>query len=373
MTRAALPWNARLRHGALLLLIALRAEAQPPTPPAAVSIAPPAGPGSAATAAGSPPPGPAPAQAAAPSAPAAGASSGGAPVAAVDPVEEASLAFQRGDALFQRGEYNAALGEYERAYEWLPVYNVLYNIGAANVRLSRWAAARRALAAYLELGGSEVSPERAREVRSLLDVLRQKTATLSLLLNVSDAEVHVDGVRVAPTEISGLVIEPGEHVVRVTKPGFRPLAQVLRATTGEDVRVVLPLTRSSTLGPAAPIALTVAPAPPVPVDAEPAPLWIPWALTGVLAAGWLTTGALAIQARHDRDAIEQPGTPQHRIDSARRLHISLAVASDVLLAATLVSGGISAYMTWWPSDSAAGAGLGPAPIGGVGAGVSGHF
>ena len=41
--------------------------------------------------------------------------------------------------------------------------------------------------------------------------------------------------------------------------------------------------------------------------------------------------------------------------------------------ATLVSGGISAYLTWWPSDAApAGAGLGPLPIG-LGVGVSGQF
>jgi len=71
-------------------------------------------------------------------------------------------------------------------------------------------------------------------------------------------------------------------------------------------------------------------------------------LTGVLAAGWMTTAGLAIKARHDRNIIERPGTPPQQIDDAQRLHRTLAIVSDVLLASTLVSGGVSAYLTWWP-------------------------
>ena len=288
------------------------------------------------------------------------------------------IAFQRGDERFAQRDYAAALAEYKRAYDLLPEYGVLYNIGATNIKLERWADARRAFSDYIELGGERLPAARVQEVQNYLDILRQRTATLSLLLNVPDAEIHIDGARVAATAISGLVVEPGDHVVRVAKPGFRPAEDVFHANNGDNVRVVLQLTRVGTLGPAAPIArgaLTVSSAPPpLAIDPEPTPLWVPWTLTGVLAAGWLTTAALAIRARHDRDTIEQPGTPEHRIDAARRLHISLAVASDVLLAATLVSGGISAYLTWWPSEPApAGAGPSPASVGGIGAGFSGQF
>jgi hypothetical protein len=346
----------------MLLLLALRVQAQ--SPPAQ----PPPGP---------PPAGIAPAASAPTPAPASPASTPAAPASA-DPAGAALSALQRGNELDAVGDYAGALVEYERAYEILPDYTGLYNIGVTNGKLHRWAAARRALAAYLELGGDKVPPDRAREVRTYLEFLRDKTALLSLLLNVPDAVVHIDGQRIAPTEIGGIVVEPGRHVVRVTKPGFRPLEDEFHATNGENLRVLLPLSRVGTLGPAEPIAqgaLTVAPAPaPAAIEPEPTPLWEPWTLTGVLAAGWLTTAALAIQARHDRDTIEQPATPEHRIDAARRLHISLAVASDVLLAATLVSGGISAYLTWWPSDPAPpGAGLGPASLGRVGAGFSGQF
>lgn len=334
-----------MRHVALLLLIALEAQAQPspaPTAPAAPA-----------------PTSPAPATA-----------------AGADPAE-AALIVRRGHELAAQQDYAGALVEYQRAYDLVPDYKVLYSIGAANVRLERWAAARQAFATYIELGGSALPRARQDEVRNYLEILQDRTATLSLLLNVPDAEVLIDGKRVAPTQISGIVVEPGTHVVRVTKPGFRTLEDEFHATQGESLRMVLPLTRVGTLGPAGPIApgvLTVSSAPPPPpAEPEPTPLWVPWTLTGVLAAGWITTAALAIQARHDRDTIEQPGTPEHRIDAARRLHISLAVASDVLLAATLVSGGISAYLTWWPSERAQ-AGAGPrSPIGGMGVGFSRQF
>jgi len=369
-----------VRHVALLLLIALRAQAQtaPATPPAAASPAPATSPAAAAPPpAGTDPAAPPAAAPAAPPSPATAPAPTAPPPASADPAEATQIV-RRGHELAARHDYAGALVEYQRAYDLLPDYNVLYSIGAANVRLERWAAARQAFATYLDLGGSALPQARQDEVRNYLEILQKQTATLSLLLNVPDAEVHIDGVRVAPTSISGIVVEPGNHVLRVTKPGFRTVEDEFHATKGESVRVVLPLTRVSTLGPAEPIApgaLTVSSsAPPPVVEPEPTPLWVPWTLTGVLAAGWITTAALAIQARHDRDTIEQPGTPEHRIDAARRLHVSLAVASDVLLAATLVSGGISAYLTWWPSEPArAGAGLGPASVGGLGAGFSGQF
>jgi predicted metal-binding membrane protein len=79
---------------------------------------------------------------------------------------------------------------------------------------------------------------------------------------------------------------------------------------------------------------------------------VPWAITGVLTAAWATTAALAIQARHDRDTIERPGTSAERIDDARQLHVTLAVVSDVFLVSALASAGVSAYLTWWSSPAA---------------------
>jgi hypothetical protein len=261
--------------------------------------------------------------------------------------------------LWAQGKRREALAEFEQAYQLSPEFKVLYYIGAVSLELEQWARARRAFELYLELGAGHLDEEQVKEAREHLEETNQHTATLTLILNVPGVDVHVDGSKVESTTTSGLVLETGEHLVRVSKPGFRPLEKVVRATHGENVHLVLPLTPL-----APPPAVEAASATAgdgsarevsrerglagVAAESSPTPLWIPWTITGALATGWLTTAVLAVQARHDRDLIEHPATSAARIDSARRLHLTLAVVSDVLLASTLASAGVSAYLTWWP-------------------------
>jgi hypothetical protein len=284
--------------------------------------------------------------------------------------------------LLAEGAHAAALAEFTRAYELSPAYKVLYIIGGLNLQLGRWVEARRAYELYLALGGPELSAKRRAEVRGYLEELSHKTATLTLQLNVP-AMVYLDGVPFESTQVTGLILAPGEHVVRVSKPGFEPLEQVVRTSDGQDLHLVLPLARLGSDAPAlpapSPFAATPAarlePAANVGVD-ERVPLWLPWSVTGALAAGWVTTAGLAIKARHDRDIIERPETSRERIDDAQRLHQTLAIVSDVLLVSTLASAGVSAYMTWWPpSDPQASRPKGEALIGidGLSVGVQGQF
>jgi PEGA domain len=342
--------------------------------PATKSLAPTTSPASV-SAPGAPPPA-APPPAAPPAAAPAPAGSG---EKSEDPAVAANAAYQRGNLLDERGELVEALAAFERAYKLMPAYQVLYNIGGVNLKLGRLASARRAYAQYLELGGPALSPERTATVHRYLEELSQKTATLTLQLNVP-ALVHVDGVQFESTQVTGLILEPGDHVLRVTKPGFEPLEKVLRTTDGENLHLVLPLERLSAepgLPGQGPFGAT--PAPRVEVvmsDAadERVSLWIPWTITGALAAGWLTTAGLAIKARHDRNIIERPETSAERIDAARRLHETLAVVSDVLLVSTLASAGVSAYLTWWPrADPAQTPGGARGAANGLSVGVFGRF
>jgi tetratricopeptide (TPR) repeat protein len=345
-------------------------------------------PGSAAAAApGSAAPGSAAPGSAAPAPPAAATAPVASPADPREALEAAHLAFQRGNALRESGDLPGALREFERAYELSPAFQVLYFVGALNVDLQQWARARQAFELYLQLGAGQLGPERIAEVQLHLEELGKHTATLTLTLNVPGAEVQVDGSKLTSTTISGLILDTGEHVVRVSKPGFQPLEQVVRANVGENLHLVLPL---SPLAPSDAEAV-IAGAPPAPAAPSPAPFsappalrdqsgtpWMPWAITGALGVGWATIAALAIQARQDRDQIERPGTSDARIDSARQLHMTLAVVSDVLLAATLTSAGISAYLTWWSEPARGSAGVPPrsgaqALPAGFSAGFSGRF
>jgi tetratricopeptide (TPR) repeat protein len=269
------------------------------------------------------------------------------PAASAEKREAAAYeAFNLGGELYDQGRIAEALAAYERAYELSPNYTVLYNIGGASLQLGQWARARRAFELYLKLGAAELPPQRVSETRRTLDELKAKTATLTLSMNVPPGEVKIDSTTVEVLELSGLVLDPGEHVLHVSKPGFRPLERTVHVNDGERVQLVLQLF------PVASPDLRRQPEPLAPVvdhgiDAR----WLTWGITGALAVGWGTTAALAIKARHDRNIIERPGTPSEDIDAARRLHKTLAIVSDILLASTLASAGIAAYITWWSDDS----------------------
>lgn len=272
-------------------------------------------------------------------------------------VAAAAQAFEHGQELDEQGDLRGALAEYQRAYELLPTFEVLYYIGSASLALRHWAQARRAFEQYLKLGGPDLSPEQSAAVRTALETLKTKTATLSLALNVPPSEVSIDSVPVAALEYPGMIVDPGEHLLRVEKPGFVMLEKKIVLGSGDRLQLLLQLSPVGTgdlrsQSDPAGRAITASPSP---VDlsakpAEPRAPWLPWTLTGTCAVGWATMAALELEARHDRNKVEVPGTPPSRIARDRRLQISLAVLSDVLLAGTLGFGAWSAYLTWWSSD-----------------------
>src|SRR5262249_22960236 len=143
--------------------------------------------------------------------------------------EAAAVAYEQAVALRKAGKHAEALAAFEEAYRREPFYKVLYDIGAEHANLGHWGAARRALGLYLELGDGELSPQRVAEVHVHLDALAKRTATLTLTLNVAEADVKIDGEKPQETSISGLILDAGTHVVRVSKPGFRPVEEQVTA------------------------------------------------------------------------------------------------------------------------------------------------
>jgi hypothetical protein len=74
--------------------------------------------------------------------------------------------------------------------------------------------------------------------------------------------------------------------------------------------------------------------------------WIGWAITGAFAVGTGVTGVLALRASSDlKTKIGTLGVSQQDIDSAHSKTTALGIASDVLLGATAVAGGVSLYYT----------------------------
>jgi hypothetical protein len=49
--------------------------------------------------------------------------------------------------------------------------------------------------------------------------------------------VSIDGVEVGDTPIVRRRLPPGEHVIRITRPGYRPDSVPVTITAGNEVRV----------------------------------------------------------------------------------------------------------------------------------------
>ena len=108
---------------------------------------------------------------------------------------EAKQRYEKGVKLYEEeGSVQAALVEFERAYELAPNYKVLYNIGQGARTLRDYALALRAFEAYLDGGKDKIPKPRTAEVQRDIAQLRTYVATLIIQVDADDAQVSLDNV-----------------------------------------------------------------------------------------------------------------------------------------------------------------------------------
>lgn len=168
-----------------------------------------------------------------------------APLAAQEGAQaEAQRHFERGEALFERGDYDAALAEYERSYALLDghpdAYVLLFNIGQAYERSHRYDRALEYYRRYLEEGG-EAAEDRA-AVQSRVETLEGLLGQVRIRANVSDAEVWVDDHRVGAA-LESVRVTGGRHVVELRLAGYASARAEVQVAAGQTVEVELSLVR----------------------------------------------------------------------------------------------------------------------------------
>lgn len=141
-------------------------------------------------------------------------------------VAEGRRHFDQGRAFFDSNNYDAALAEFERAYELLDGrpnrYVLLFNIGQCHERLFRYDEALRYYRRYVTEGGASARDRSA--VEATVRTLEGLLATVRVTVNVPHAEVWVDERRVgsAPGEVQ---IPGGRHVIELRERGYLPARQ----------------------------------------------------------------------------------------------------------------------------------------------------
>jgi hypothetical protein len=147
----------------------------------------------------------------------------------------------RGEALFERGDYDAALTEFQAAYDEIGDhpnrYLILYNIGQCHERKFRYDLALRFYQRYLEEGGA--SAEGRETVEAALRDLDSLLATVRFDVRVR-SEVWI-GERQVGNAPGAVRIPAGMHVVELRADGYLPARREVQVPAGGEITVSLEL------------------------------------------------------------------------------------------------------------------------------------
>ncbi len=258
-----------------------------------------------------------------------------------DPVEEATVHFKRGTEFYDENDFRGALIEFQRAYELVPSWKILFNIGQVEMELKNYAGALAAYTRYLREGGPDVPASRVTQVNADIERLKGRVGHLSIR-STDGAEVLVDDLSVGHAPLpEPVLVNAGRHEVKVVMAGHAPQTRVVDVAGQQELTLVLTLATSA--------------APPTIDGAERArparppskvPMLVSWSVTGAFAA---TAGVFAVMTYSRDSKLEDlrntyPVDKQTLDDQADRRR-SAALLADGFAAAALVAGGVSLYLT----------------------------
>jgi tetratricopeptide (TPR) repeat protein len=256
-----------------------------------------------------------------------------------DDLASAESHFERGVALYQEHAYDAALAEFQRAYEMAPRYEVLFNIAQVHYLLHEYAEALAAFERYLDEGAHELAQERRTYVMREIAALRERVGTLAVSTDVMGATVLLDDQELGTTPLAPLVVNLGRHVLRVEHEGHRTITRRLNIASGQTERVALRLEPVTTPGDGSPVEVNA-------VRGRRALLWTLGGGSLALAAGAGTGFALAYRGNRDLDAnLKHVPADAGAIAADRQEVRRAALASDVLGIAAGVTA-LGCVITW---------------------------
>ncbi|HVW28666.1 MAG TPA: PEGA domain-containing protein [Polyangiaceae bacterium] len=266
-------------------------------------------------------------------------------------LDEARQRFQRGVELYKEGSFDAALAEFNKAYELAPNYRVLFNLAQVQNERHDYVSALQDFQKYLDQGGAEISADRRDQVNKEITALRGRVADLTITADVDGAEVLVDGVSAGTLPLSQpVLVSAGVRQLQVKKVGYETSTRTETIAGGDDLHFDFKLQAIPSATP------TVATTPPVFSQTENSPpsetadrssnvpFWVTLASTTLLAGGAVTFGVLTNSAnsRLDHELGSFPGNPGG-IDDARSTLKRDALITDILTGTAVVSGGLCVF------------------------------
>ncbi len=168
---------------------------------------------------------------------------GALPALANDSTQAADRHFTRGLSAAGAGKMALAASEFERAYEAVPHYSVLYNLGLVYASLGRNADAVRVLGRYLSDGGEQVSERRRKEVAGIVSQRSVGLSHVRLQIEPEGGTVTLDARTLAPAELGAPTpIDPGRHLLSVRRDGYETAVLPFDVAAAETASLEVKLT-----------------------------------------------------------------------------------------------------------------------------------
>ncbi|HEX3594019.1 MAG TPA: PEGA domain-containing protein [Polyangiaceae bacterium] len=276
------------------------------------------------------------------------------PGGAATELDEARQRFQRGVDLYKEGSFDAALAEFNKAYELAPNYRVLYNLAQVQTERHDYVAALKDFEKYLQQGGTEISADRRDQVTHELTALKGRVAQVTIQADVDGAEVLVDGISAGTLPLAEpVLVSAGVRQFQVKKTGYETSSRTETIAGGDTPRLDFKL-EANAVAASSPLVATTPPVFPSSDGTEPTttpahssgnvPFWITLASTTLLAGGAITFGVISHSANQQLDhELGTFPTDPNRISDARSTLKRDALVTDILTGAAVVSGGLCIY------------------------------
>ena len=161
--------------------------------------------------------------------------------------------YEAGRERLAAGDFAGARARFARAYDVVADPRILANLALADKNLGHCARATTSFEKALTVGGGLFTPAQTRDVREMVRQCAGHVARAHLSVAPAGASIAIDDVPIRespPTE--DVLIDPGPHRVRVSKPGFREQVAEVNASGGRPLALhfVLEPAASNEVGPA---------------------------------------------------------------------------------------------------------------------------
>jgi PEGA domain len=132
-------------------------------------------------------------------------------------------------------DYGSAWARFSRAYDAVRDPRLLIDIAICEKGMQEYARAARHLEQALASAPPGLTASQTAEARELYNTLLPSLGHVRLSVDAASAAVSVDDLPVGQTPLAGeVLIDPGDHRLRVTKPGFVEFTTTLAAPGGSQ-------------------------------------------------------------------------------------------------------------------------------------------